>query len=77
MAVGLITAAQQGEALPCGRPLRSRGAGARDDVESELARARGQGAVPDPLDLLPKTCAWWLRRREEVRKLYATGAESP
>ena len=32
---------------------------------------------PDPLDLLPKTYAWWLRRREEVRKLYPTGTESP
>jgi hypothetical protein len=32
---------------------------------------------PDPLDLLPKTYAWWLRRREEVRKLYPTGEEPP
>jgi 2,4-dienoyl-CoA reductase-like NADH-dependent reductase (Old Yellow Enzyme family) len=32
---------------------------------------------PDPLDLLPKTYAWWLRRREQVRKLYPTGNESP
>ena len=23
----------------------------------------------DPLALLPKTYAWWLRRREEVRKI--------
>ncbi len=34
------------------------------------AKALGAG---DPLDLLPKTYAWWLRRREEVRKLSATG----
>ena len=32
-----------GRIIPCGRPLRSRGPGARDDVESELAGARGQG----------------------------------
>jgi hypothetical protein len=31
----------------------------------------------DPLALLPKTYAWWLRRREEVRKLYPTGHEQP
>ena len=30
----------------------------------------------DPLDLLPKTYAWWLRRRDQVRKLYPTGNES-
>ena len=34
------------------------------------AKALGAG---DPLDLLPRTYAWWLRRREEVRKLSATG----
>ena len=32
-----------GRIIPCGRRLRSRGPGARDDVESELAGARGQG----------------------------------
>jgi 2,4-dienoyl-CoA reductase-like NADH-dependent reductase (Old Yellow Enzyme family) len=29
----------------------------------------------DPLKLLPPSYAWWLRRREEVRKLYPTGLE--
>jgi hypothetical protein len=29
----------------------------------------------DPLELLPRTYAWWLRRREGVRKLYPTGRE--
>jgi hypothetical protein len=29
----------------------------------------------DPLALLPQSYAWWLRRREEVRKLYPTGEE--
>ena len=43
MAVGLITAAEQAESYLAEGALRSRGPGARDDVESELAGARGQG----------------------------------
>jgi 2,4-dienoyl-CoA reductase-like NADH-dependent reductase (Old Yellow Enzyme family) len=27
----------------------------------------------DPLTLLPRSYAWWLRRREEVRKLFPAG----
>jgi 2,4-dienoyl-CoA reductase-like NADH-dependent reductase (Old Yellow Enzyme family) len=33
------------------------------------AHAAKELGVSDPLALLPKTYAWWLRRREEVRKL--------
>lgn len=33
------------------------------------AHAAKELGVADPLALLPKTYAWWLRRREEVRKL--------
>ncbi len=30
----------------------------------------------NPLDLLPPSYSWWLRRREEVRQLYPTGSRS-
>lgn len=30
----------------------------------------------NPLDLLPPSYSWWLRRREEVRQLYPTGTEA-
>ena len=33
------------------------------------AHAAKELGVSDPLELLPRTYAWWLRRREEVRKL--------
>jgi 2,4-dienoyl-CoA reductase-like NADH-dependent reductase (Old Yellow Enzyme family) len=33
--------------------------------------------VADPLALLPKTYAWWLRRREEVRSLSADPSRAP
>jgi hypothetical protein len=31
--------------------------------------------VADPLALVPPSYAWWLRRREDVRKQYPTGLE--
>jgi tRNA-dihydrouridine synthase len=36
--------------------------------------AKALGGI-DPLDLLPPSYAWWLRRREDVRRLYPTGLE--
>jgi 2,4-dienoyl-CoA reductase-like NADH-dependent reductase (Old Yellow Enzyme family) len=33
------------------------------------AHAAKELGFEDPLALLPKTYAWWLRRREEVRQL--------
>jgi 2,4-dienoyl-CoA reductase-like NADH-dependent reductase (Old Yellow Enzyme family) len=39
------------------------------------AHAAQQLGHADPLSLLPQNYAWWLRRREEVRKLYPTGLE--
>jgi 2,4-dienoyl-CoA reductase-like NADH-dependent reductase (Old Yellow Enzyme family) len=33
------------------------------------AHAAKELGAADPLELLPKTYAWWLRRREETRKL--------
>jgi 2,4-dienoyl-CoA reductase-like NADH-dependent reductase (Old Yellow Enzyme family) len=77
MAVGLITQAAQAE-----RYLTD----ARCDLVA-LARemmwdpnwpihaAQELGGV-DPLDLAPKPYAWWLRRRDEVRKLYPTGKDA-
>jgi 2,4-dienoyl-CoA reductase-like NADH-dependent reductase (Old Yellow Enzyme family) len=40
------------------------------------AHAAKELGVADPLALLPKTYAWWLRRREEVRKLSADPAQA-
>jgi 2,4-dienoyl-CoA reductase-like NADH-dependent reductase (Old Yellow Enzyme family) len=39
------------------------------------AHAAKELGVADPLALLPKTYAWWLRRREEVRSLSADPAK--
>jgi len=76
MAVGLITDAKQAESYLADGRCDLVALAPRDDVESELAGARRQGAGGrDPLDLLPKTYAWWLRRRDEVRRLYPTGKE--
>ena len=40
------------------------------------AHAAKELGVADPLALLPKTYAWWLRRREEVRSLSADPAQA-
>ena len=76
MAVGLITGAAQAEGY-----LRD---GSCDLVA--LARelmwnpnwplhAAAELGAANPLDLLPQRYAWWLQRREDVRKLYPTGLE--
>jgi 2,4-dienoyl-CoA reductase-like NADH-dependent reductase (Old Yellow Enzyme family) len=76
MAVGLITGAAQAEGY-----LKD---GACDLVA--LARelmwnpnwplhAAAELGAANPLDLLPQRYAWWLQRREDVRKLYPTGLE--
>jgi 2,4-dienoyl-CoA reductase-like NADH-dependent reductase (Old Yellow Enzyme family) len=78
MAVGLITAAEQAESYlaegRCDLVALAREMMWNPNWPVHAAKALGG---PDPLDLLPKTYAWWLRRREEVRKLYPTGTESP
>jgi 2,4-dienoyl-CoA reductase-like NADH-dependent reductase (Old Yellow Enzyme family) len=76
MAVGLITSAAQAEGY------------LRDGKCDLIALAREMMWNPnwpahaakelggiDPLDLLPPSYAWWLRRREDVRRLYPTGLE--
>jgi len=77
MAVGLITQAAQAE-----RYLAEQRcdlvALAREmmwDPNWPIHAAQQLGGV-DPLDLAPKSYAWWLRRRDEVRKLYPTGKEA-
>ena len=78
MAVGLITEAAQAESYladgRCDLVALAREMLWNPNWPVHAAKALGG---PDPLDLLPKTYAWWLRRREEVRKLYPTGDESP
>jgi 2,4-dienoyl-CoA reductase-like NADH-dependent reductase (Old Yellow Enzyme family) len=78
MAVGLITEAQQAESYladgRCDLVALAREMMWNPNWPVHAAKALGG---PDPLDLLPKTYAWWLRRRDEVRKLYPTGNESP
>ena len=77
MAVGLITQAAQAE-----RYLAEQRcdlvALAREmmwDPNWPIHAAQQLGGV-DPLDLAPASYAWWLRRRDEVRKLYPTGKEA-
>lgn len=77
MAVGLITDPKQAEsylAEGCCDLI----ALAREmmwDPNWPVHAAQALGSA-DPLALLPRTYAWWLRRREEVRKLYPTGREN-
>jgi 2,4-dienoyl-CoA reductase-like NADH-dependent reductase (Old Yellow Enzyme family) len=77
MAVGLITEATQAESYlaqgRCDLVALAREMMWNPNWPAHAAKALGG---PDPLDLLPETYAWWLRRREEVRKLYPTGNES-
>jgi 2,4-dienoyl-CoA reductase-like NADH-dependent reductase (Old Yellow Enzyme family) len=77
MAVGLITEPRQAEAI-------------LQDGQADLialarelmwnpnwpAHAAAALGVADPLALLPDSYAWWLRRRDEVRKLYS-GRQEP
>lgn len=77
MAVGFITEAAQAErylaAGQCDLVALAREMMWNPNWPAHAARALGQ---TDPLDLLPPSYAWWLRRREDVRKLYPTGLES-
>jgi 2,4-dienoyl-CoA reductase-like NADH-dependent reductase (Old Yellow Enzyme family) len=74
MAVGLITEPAQAESYLadgcCDLVALAREMMWNPNWPVHAAKALGRS---DPLDLLPKTYAWWLRRREEVRKLYPTG----
>lgn len=76
MAVGLITEAQQAEDYlaegRCDLIALARELMWNPNWPAHAAQALRMG---DPLDLLPPSYAWWLRRREEVRKLYPTGHE--
>ena len=76
MAVGLITEAQQAEGYlaegRCDLIALARELMWNPNWPAHAAQALRMG---DPLDLLPPSYAWWLRRREEVRKLYPTGHE--
>jgi 2,4-dienoyl-CoA reductase-like NADH-dependent reductase (Old Yellow Enzyme family) len=78
MAVGLITDARQAEGYlaegRCDLIALAREMMWNPNWPVHAAQALGSA---DPLALLPKTYAWWLRRREEVRKLYPTGHEQP
>jgi 2,4-dienoyl-CoA reductase-like NADH-dependent reductase (Old Yellow Enzyme family) len=70
MAVGLITEARQAEAyLREGRcDLVALAREMMWDPNWPVHAAQALGAA-DPLALLPPTYAWWLRRRDEVRKI--------
>jgi 2,4-dienoyl-CoA reductase-like NADH-dependent reductase (Old Yellow Enzyme family) len=76
MAVGLITEPAQAESYlvdgHCDLVALARELMWNPNWPVHAAKALGGR---DPLDLLPETYAWWLRRREEVRKLYPTGNE--
>jgi 2,4-dienoyl-CoA reductase-like NADH-dependent reductase (Old Yellow Enzyme family) len=82
MAVGLITQAVQAEgylaAGQCDLIALAREMMWNPNWPAHAAKELGgQGADGvDPLDLLPPTYAWWLRRREDVRRLYPTGQEA-
>ncbi|HEY2136277.1 MAG TPA: NADH:flavin oxidoreductase/NADH oxidase [Xanthobacteraceae bacterium] len=77
MAVGLITQAAQAETyLAEGRcDLVALAREMMWDPNWPIHAAKELGGI-DPLDLAPKSYAWWLRRREEVRKRYPTGKEA-
>jgi 2,4-dienoyl-CoA reductase-like NADH-dependent reductase (Old Yellow Enzyme family) len=70
MAPGLVTEARQAEDyLQAGKTdliVLARELLWNPNWPAHAAKALG---VADPLALLPQTYAWWLRRREEVRKL--------
>ena len=70
LAVGLITEAQQAEAI------LQEGKADLIGLARELiynphwpVHAARELGVPDYLSLLPKDYAWWLRRREEIRRI--------
>lgn len=77
MAVGLITDPFQAEGYlaenRCDLIALARELMWNPNWPAHAAQALQSG---DPLALLPPSYAWWLRRREEVRARYPTGAES-
>ncbi|MBE9606081.1 NADH:flavin oxidoreductase/NADH oxidase [Acetobacteraceae bacterium H6797] len=78
MAVGLITEAHQAEgylqAGNCDLVALAREMMWDPNWAVHAAAALG---VPEPHKLLPRPYAWWLSKREETRKLYPTGLETP
>jgi 2,4-dienoyl-CoA reductase-like NADH-dependent reductase (Old Yellow Enzyme family) len=76
MAVGLITEAVQAERYlaegRCDLIALARELMWNPNWPAHAAQALG---VADPLALVPPSYAWWLRRREDVRKQYPTGLE--
>jgi 2,4-dienoyl-CoA reductase-like NADH-dependent reductase (Old Yellow Enzyme family) len=76
MAVGLITEAAQAERYlaegRCDLIALARELMWNPNWPAHAAQALG---VADPLALVPPSYAWWLRRREDVRKQYPTGLE--
>lgn len=76
MAVGLITEAAQAESYlqagQCDLIALAREMMWNPNWPAHAAKALGG---IDPLNLLPPNYAWWLRRREDVRRLYPTGLE--
>jgi 2,4-dienoyl-CoA reductase-like NADH-dependent reductase (Old Yellow Enzyme family) len=77
MAVGLITEAQQAETYltedRCDLIALARELMWNPNWPVHAAQALG---LPHPIDLLPRSYAWWLERRDEVRRLYPTGRET-
>ncbi len=78
MAVGLITEAQQAEGyLAEGKcDLIALAREMMWNPNWPVHAAAALGGI-NPLDLLPQSYSWWLRRREEVRQMYPTGTEAP
>jgi len=75
---GLITQAAQAERYLAEQRCDLVALAREIDVGPPIGRSMPQqqlGGV-DPLDLAPKSYAWWLRRRDETRKLYPTGKEA-
>jgi 2,4-dienoyl-CoA reductase-like NADH-dependent reductase (Old Yellow Enzyme family) len=76
MAVGLITEAAQAESYlaegRCDLIALARELMWNPNWPAHAAQALRGG---DPLALIPPSYAWWLRRREEVRRQYPTGLE--
>jgi 2,4-dienoyl-CoA reductase-like NADH-dependent reductase (Old Yellow Enzyme family) len=76
MAAGLITDPKQAEGYladgRCDLIALAREMMWNPNWPVHAAQALGSA---DPLALLPRSYAWWLQRREEVRKLYPTGED--
>jgi len=77
MAVGLITEAAQAEQyLQAGQcDLIALAREMMWNPNWPVHAAKALGGV-DPLDFMPPTYAWWLRRRDEARARFPTGSEA-